>query len=181
MADKLERLAGVIRRPEMASAKVTLSTMISGEQVVAEIPLPPVAESGEETGAAEAHRKAPKALFDGVNKQVWIIESLTEQYIAQSLASTEQSFQERQVRIWLIGSLVLPLSGVLLLVFSYRISRPLQKLDHSIRALGQGELEKPVVIPGQETWLPWEKGWSGCDAGCCRWKSKKCVSSACYP
>lgn len=44
--------------------------------------------------------------------------------------------------------LVLPLSAVLALAFLLLISRPMRKLDHSIRELGRGNLESPIEIRG---------------------------------
>ncbi len=141
VASKLHRLAQVMRRTELNTSVNVLLEMVASDRVVNEAGVP-------EDATQEQKRLKLEALFDGVNKEVWTIESQTEQYIARILSSTEEAFQEKRTTIWLIGSLVLPLSGILLFVFSYRISKPLKKLDVSIRALGQGELDRPVVIIG---------------------------------
>lgn len=106
------------------------------------------AKKSREEEAREQQLNQLEAVFDDVNKQIWTLESLTEQFIDDSLKLTEREYAEKRRYIWWIGSLILPLSGLLMLLFSYRISRPLKQLGSSIKSLGQGDLEQPIEIGG---------------------------------
>jgi two-component system sensor histidine kinase GlrK len=86
--------------------------------------------------------------YDTANKLGADIKKDTEQYINDALALSEQEFQAKRKYLLLIGSLVLPVTLLLLGFFSYRISQPLKSLAGAIRRLGQGAIYEPVMVEG---------------------------------
>lgn len=86
--------------------------------------------------------------FDSANKLGTEIKNDTEQFINDALLTSEAEFAAVRKYLLLIGSLVLPVTLLLLGFFSYRISQPLKSLANVIRRLGQGAIYEPVNVEG---------------------------------
>ncbi|QIB67221.1 sensor histidine kinase [Kineobactrum salinum] len=79
------------------------------------------------------------------------VTALLEQYRMQSAEQANQmSEQARELQQVLVAQamLVIPLSGFLAVAFVVLASRPMRKLDRSVRNLGRGDLERPIEIFG---------------------------------
>ncbi|ARU56089.1 signal transduction histidine kinase [Oleiphilus messinensis] len=87
-------------------------------------------------------------VFDQANGLGENLKKQVASHINHSLKSNEQEFSRKKRHMLLIGSLILPGTAILLLFFSYHISRPLKDLAGAIRLLGQGKLNQEVSITG---------------------------------
>lgn len=160
---KLKKLEEAIGKPALNQTVSMVLNLIDSSRVFPQVfpvtdgtpPAEPVdfdrvMQTRQEEPAREQPLDQLEAVFDDVNKQVWALASLTKQFIDESLKRAEKEYADKRQYIWWIGSLILPLSGLLILLFSYRISRPLKQLGLSIKSLGQGDLEQPIAIRGSQ-------------------------------
>lgn len=97
----------------------------------------------DETVAAQAISE-----FASLRRRVTELSTLLNDHVERQLAALQESTANAQeVAAWQAVSLV-PVTLVLVLVFTFLIGRPLGQIDKAIKQLGESGFSKPIVIDG---------------------------------
>lgn len=97
-----------------------------------------------------------KTASEKVSKLVPLTQTLyddTRKKLDQRLEFLNAKAEEQQNLLWLQAGLLITLSTILILFFSFRITRPVKQLMLRIKALGHGQLDMSVPFKGPKEFL----------------------------
>ncbi|AZZ93966.1 HAMP domain-containing protein [Hahella sp. KA22] len=90
------------------------------------------------------------AIFNSAAEITSNITALANEAMNASLAEQKEGFRTTQWWLAILGLLALPASFVIMVIWSYVITRPLNNLSQTIRRIGEGELEGCAKVEGPE-------------------------------
>jgi two-component system, NtrC family, sensor histidine kinase GlrK len=116
----------VLAMQEMTAAEAALhTTLLREEKIVA---LPPE--------------------LDALNNKFQVLAETTNRMAALEVASLQQGFEGAQRQALQALAVAVPLAVLLAGLFTVALSRPLMRIEDAIRAMGRGDMERPVSIGG---------------------------------